>query len=94
MRTDRANWKLGVVYFCREDPRLVVRAQFPIGWAWNFANPKVLIGLPMVMVVFLLPLWIAPQLGVRSIYGIICVVLFNLVAIFAWAHQSSKDPGE
>ena len=86
------NWKLGVVYFCPEDPRMIVRTLLPVGWAWNFANPKVIVVLPLVVFVFLLPPYIAYRLGVTSNIGIASVLLVCLSAIVAWADHCSKDP--
>lgn len=42
-------WKVGLIYFNRNDPSIFVEKRFGIGWTLNFANP---IG----YMVFLLPL--------------------------------------
>ena len=33
-------WKLGLIYFNRNDPALWVEKRFGIGWTVNMANPK------------------------------------------------------
>jgi len=44
---DNANWKLGAIYVCKEDPRVVVRKRIwrgggalsgGVGWTFNFAH--------------------------------------------------------
>ncbi len=41
MWRDGANWKLGVVYVCKRDPRLVVRKRLGwTGWTFNFAHAR------------------------------------------------------
>lgn len=37
---DPGNWKLGFIYFCREDRRLMVPKRIrALGWTLNFARP-------------------------------------------------------
>ena len=38
---DGRHWVLGIIYFCREDPRVIVRNRFFVGWTWNFGHPWV-----------------------------------------------------
>ncbi len=38
---DGRNWVLGIIYSCREDPRVIVRNRFTVGWTWNFGHPWV-----------------------------------------------------
>ena len=38
---DSRHWVLGIIYFCREDPRVIVRNRFTVGWTWNFGHPWV-----------------------------------------------------
>jgi hypothetical protein len=39
-RIDPANWRLGFLYFAKEDPRLVVRKRIAgMGFTLNFARP-------------------------------------------------------
>ncbi len=41
LRSDDSHWSFGIVYHCREDPRIVVRNRWILGWTWNFSNPAV-----------------------------------------------------
>jgi hypothetical protein len=38
LRNSDQYWKLGIVYACRTDPRVIVRNRFFIGWTWNFGH--------------------------------------------------------
>jgi hypothetical protein len=38
--SDPSNWKLGIFYFCRSDPRILVPKRIiGLGWTLNFARP-------------------------------------------------------
>ena len=39
--SDSRHWALGIIYSCREDPRVIVRNRFVVGWTWNLAHPRV-----------------------------------------------------
>jgi uncharacterized membrane protein len=39
-RTPDECWKLGLIYFNRNDPALFVEKRFGIGWTVNMANPQ------------------------------------------------------
>jgi uncharacterized membrane protein len=41
LRNSRQNWKLGIIYACRRDPRVIVRSSFSLGWTWNFGHRRV-----------------------------------------------------
>lgn len=55
LRNDKAYWKLGVIYCCKQDPRVVVRNRYKLGWAWNFANPYTYLVIPIFIAVIVLP---------------------------------------
>jgi hypothetical protein len=55
---DPANWKAGMFYNCKADPRVIVPKKFGIGWTINFAHASaipvaillaVFVGLPMAL---------------------------------------------
>lgn len=39
MSSDPVNWKLGIVYVNKKDPRLIVPKLSSLGWTFNFASP-------------------------------------------------------
>jgi len=44
LHADPANWKWGIFYFCREDPRVIVPKRIRgLGWTINFARPSALV---------------------------------------------------
>ena len=92
MRTDPANWKLGIVYCCSEDPRIVVRNLLPFGWTWNFGHQKVYIAILIAVISFLAPPCIAWQMGVRSALVIGIIVVVALGAVVLVASRLARDP--
>lgn len=94
MRTDSANWKLGIAYCCKDDPRIVVRQRLPIGWTWNFGHPGAVLAILLAIVVLLGPPYIAWWLGVRSGIAMLLVVLVSLGLIVLVANHLSRDPGD
>jgi len=92
MRTDPKNWKWGIIYYCPEDPRMIVRQRLPIGWTWNFAHPKVYLGILVAASSFLAPPFIAWSLGVRSGFILGLTAAIALVAIMYVANRVSQDP--
>lgn len=94
MRTDPANWKLGLIYFCPDDPRVVVRQRFPIGWTWNFGNPRVVPTIVMAVMLFAAPAFIGWWVGVRSIALLMALLGIGLILVMFIAHRLSRDPGE
>lgn len=39
LRDDDGNWKLGIFYFCPQDPGFLVPKRLGIGWTLNFGSP-------------------------------------------------------
>jgi hypothetical protein len=58
---DPGNWKLGFIYFCRADQRMVVPKRIRgLGWTLNFARP---------LAVPFLEFFVALALGVLELVG-------------------------
>jgi uncharacterized membrane protein len=49
-RTPDECWKLGLFYFNRNDPALIVEKRFGIGWTLNFANPRALLVIGAILI--------------------------------------------
>ena len=94
MRNDPSHWKLGVIYFCPQDPRVVVRQRFPIGWTWNFGNRWVLLGIVAAVSIFVGPAAVAWYLGVRSPIAYVLVFVTSLCVAMFLAHLLSRDPAD
>lgn len=92
MRTDPANWKLGIVYRCIDDPRIIVRNLLAFGWTWNFGHPKVYLAITIAIIAFLAPPYLAWQMGVRSVVVIGIIIALALTAVVIVASQLARDP--
>ncbi|MDH3534295.1 MAG: hypothetical protein OER87_00925 [Gammaproteobacteria bacterium] len=92
MRTDRSNWKLGLVYHCAADPRIVVRQLLPVGWTWNFGHRLVYPAILIAVFSFLALPVVAWWYGVRSTLALGLVILATLVSIMIVAHRMAQDP--
>lgn len=92
MRINPANWKFGIVYYCSEDPRIIVRQLLPVGWTWNFAHPKAYLAILTAVFVFLAPATAAWLQGVRSVFILGIVTLLALVVIMFVANRMSREP--
>ena len=92
MRKDPANWYLGVVYHCPDDPRIVVRNLLPFGWTWNFGHGKVYLGILTAVAAFLGPPVLAWIFGVRSAWAIAAIAILALGAVVLVAGRLARDP--
>ncbi len=86
---DDANWTWGVIYRCREDPRVIVPRRWRWGgWTLNFSHPKAgLAGLAAVA------LAVGPGLLAFLVSGdqqtAVAVMLISIVALVVWAHREA-----
>ena len=92
MRTDPGNWKLGIVYVCKDDPRLIVRNLLPFGWTWNFGHRGVYIAILITVLAFLAPPFLAWKLGVRSTLEMGIIVVVTLGILVTVASRLAQDP--
>lgn len=91
-RTDPAHWKLGAIYYCKDDPRVVVRNLLPIGWSWNFAHRLVYPAIAATIGLFLLPLIAAWQYEIQSPLAYGLIFLTELVVVVLLADRLSREP--
>ena len=94
LHSDPANWKYGIFYFCRSDPRILVPKRIQgLGWTLNFAQPM---AIPYFLaIVALIPCAgaLARFLGAGSQtrFVIVLLVAVGILAIFHWlSHRSEK----
>jgi hypothetical protein len=81
LRLDNRHWKLGVIYSCKNDPRVIVRNRWLFGWTWNFGNPYVFIVLPGFVAAFLAPiLFISPMIN-ASVNELIVMYIYIVVIL-------------
>lgn len=63
-RTEDRFWKLGVLYFNRDDPSVMVEKRFGIGYTMNFAHP-IAWGIALILVA--VPIAFTTSIAVRHI---------------------------
>ena len=90
---DKNNWLWGAIYYCKEDPRLVVPKPIKwTGWTMNFAYPWRAIGL-IIFILFAasLPFIIESRLNIAT-PAVICVTLavVAVLVVGLLAYLSSK----
>jgi ABC-type methionine transport system permease subunit len=90
--SDSANWKLGIFYFCRSDPRILVPKRIlGLGWTLNFGRPT---AVPFFLfLVALIPCGaaLARSLGAGSETSFIVKILI-VVGIIAFCHRLTRRP--
>ena len=62
-RTEDRFWKLGVFYFNRDDPSMMVEKRFGIGYTMNFAHP---VAWAILLLLLLVPVAITTSIVVRN----------------------------
>ncbi len=90
---DKGNWTWGVIYRCREDPRVIVPRRWCWGgWTLNFNHPRAgLVGLAAF------GLAVGP--GLLTLYWFndhtvtLVALLLSIVALITWAHWESSRTG-
>lgn len=92
MRTDSANWWLGTIYRCKDDPRIVVRNLLPFGWTWNFAHDRVYLAIAVAIMAFPGLPCVAWFAGLRSPLALVVITAFALFVIVLVASRMARDP--
>lgn len=84
---DPANWRFGVIYFCRQDPRIIVPKRLKaMGWTINFARPMALPVLALMIGIFAGTMAVAEGLawgvGARVLLALCLLVLLLKVSAY------------
>ncbi len=90
LRLDPKHWHLGVIYACRDDPRVVVRHRWLIGWSWNFAHRWVVPTLTAAVLAVLGPSWFLIRQG--AIGAGFATAALIVVPIVLLAHWNASGP--
>jgi hypothetical protein len=87
--SDPDNWKLGIFYFCRSDPRILVPKRIQgLGWTLNFGRP---LAVPFFLsVIALIPCAaaLARSLGAGTETRFV-IELLVVIGIIAFCHRLS-----
>ena len=90
---DKNNWLWGAIYYCKNDPRLVVPKRIKwTGWTMNFAYPRRAIGF-IIFILFAasLPFIIELKLNVATlVVKCITLAVVAVLIIGLLAYLSSK----
>ena len=92
LREDPRHWTFGVIYACRDDPRLIVRNRFLMGWTWNFAHALVFPALLGCVVVALAPATSLFLLGVRNPVNFVVATTASVLVLAGFAHHIASGP--
>ncbi len=94
MRKDPSHWKLGILYCCPDDPRVIVRQLLPVGWTWNFGHPLVFPAILLTVLFFLTPVTLLYLLGIRSKLIFLSIISITLTIVILMAIHQARDPDE
>ena len=89
---DPRNWRLYVIYVCREDPRLVVPKRLRVtGWTMNFAHPKAALLFAALLAVVLAPIAVVEATSLSTVAWVRPVTLMiSILAALALTWWASK----
>ena len=92
--SDPAHWKLGIFYFCRSDPRILVPKRIPgLGWTLNFGRPMAVPFFLSIIALIPCAAALARSLGAGSETRFI-IVLLVVAGILALFHRLSRSPAK
>ena len=94
LRNDPSHWYYGVVYRCRNDPRVIVRNHFWFGWTWNFGHRLVVPSILAAVLVFLGPLAALAAAGELTSLTLPLVAVLSLTVVITAAHYIASGPRE
>lgn len=92
LRNDDRHWTLGVIYACREDPRVLVRNRFLLGCTWNFGHRFVLPTLLAFILVAIGPAALLWASGVRYRLALFAVTAIAVVILWRIAYHIASGP--
>jgi hypothetical protein len=89
---DERNWRYSrLVYFCPDDPRIVVPQRSGIfGWTCNFAHRAALLVIFLFFVVAVLPTFFLILAGITAISILIGGLSISVLAVIALARAFAK----
>ena len=88
--SDKANWTWGIIYRCRQDPRVIVPRRWKWGgWTFNFDHPRVGIAGLAAM-----GLAVGPGLLALLLFdnrnAVFLAMIISVAALISWAHWESN----
>ena len=89
---DSRHWALGIIYHCREDPRVIVRNRFVVGWTWNFGHPMVFPTMGAFTLFALAPGAVLLTLGILQVPLLIGVTVAAVALLVMIARRIESGP--
>lgn len=89
---DGRSWVLGIIYFCREDPRVIVRNRYLVGWTWNFGHPWVFPTMGAFAIFALAPGAALFALGILNVPLLIGVTVAAIAVLVVIARGIESGP--
>jgi hypothetical protein len=88
--SDPLNWKYGLIYYCKEDPRVwVPKRQKWSGWTLNFAHRRSIPALILCILFATLPLYLLAIFGFVGTWiwwtALVSIVVITCVACRYWS---------
>ena len=91
--SDPANWKLGFIYFCRADPRIVVPKRIRgLGWTINLARPMAIPSVVLLVGVVWGVLELMSYLGVSAEIRFLVKLLLAIGIIAGCYYLAHRQP--
>ena len=89
---DSRHWFLGIMYSCREDPRVIVRNRFWVGWTWNFGHPMVVPTMSACVLFTVAPAATLFTLGIVSVPLLVGVTVGAVAVLVVMSHRIESGP--
>lgn len=89
---DGRNWVMGIIYSSREDPRVIVRNRFWVGWTWNFGHPGVFPTMGAFTLFALAPGATLFALGILNVPLLIGVTIAAVAVLVVIARRIESGP--
>ncbi len=89
---DGRHWFLGIIYSCREDPRVIVRNRFVVGWTWNLGHPRVFPTMGAFTLFALAPGAALFSLGILNVPLLIGVTIAAVAVLVVIARRIESGP--
>ena len=87
---DGRHWVLGIIYSCRDDPRVIVRNRFTMGWTWNFGHPWVFPTMGVFVLFALAPGALLFSLGIHYVPLLVGVTIAAIALLVVIAHRVER----
>ena len=89
---DSRSWFAGIIYSCRDDPRVIVRNRFWVGWTWNFSHPKVFRTMGAFALFTLAPAAVLIAVGIPNLPLLVGATVAAIAILVVIAYRIESGP--